>query len=101
MANIVVDGEKYEMPDNFTYREMNRIKRLTGLRAGELFPALEAGDTDVAVAFAITAMDREGRLESEDEIMDLELDKITLDFGEESNGGPPDEAAPPIPGVEQ
>ena len=100
MANIVVDGEKYEMLDNFTYREMNRIKRLTGLRAGELFPALEAGDTDVAVAFAITAMDREGRLESEDEIMDLELDKITLDFGEE-NGGPPDGATPTIPGVEQ
>ncbi len=101
MANIVVDGQKYEMPDNFTYREMNRIKRLTGLRAGELFPALEAGDTDVAVAFAITAMDREGRLESEDEIMDLELDKITLDFGEETNGGPPDEAAPEPPDAAQ
>ncbi len=95
MAKIVVDGTKYEMPDNFTYREMNRIKRLTGLRAGELFPALEAGDTDVAVAFAITAMDREGRLESEDMILDLELDKITLDFGEEMNGGPPVEAADP------
>jgi hypothetical protein len=94
VANIVIDGQHYDMPDNFTYREMNRIKRLTGLRAGELFPALEAGDTDVAMAFAITAADRAGKLESEEQFFDLELDKIQLDFrDEELNGGPPADAA--------
>ncbi len=93
MAKISIDGRSYEMPDNFTYREMNRIKRLTGLRAGELFPALEAGDTDVAMAFAITAADRAGQLVNEEQFFDLELDKIQLDFrDEEVNGGPPAEA---------
>jgi hypothetical protein len=93
VAKIVVDGTKYDMPDNFTYREMNRIKRLTGLRAGELFPALEAGDTDVALAFAITAADRAGLLENEEQFMDLELDKIELDFTDEVAAGPPAETA--------
>jgi hypothetical protein len=93
MAKIVVDGKKYDMPDNFTYREMNRIKRISGLRAGELFPALEAGDTDVAMAFAITAVARAGELEDEEQFMDLELDKIELDFTDEVNGGPPAVAA--------
>lgn len=94
MAKIVVDGVKYDMPDNFTYREMNRIKRITGLRAGELFPALEAGDTDVALAFAITAADRAGLLENEEQFSDLELDKIELDFSdEEAKPGPPDDSA--------
>lgn len=90
MAKIVVDGTKYDMPDNFTYREMNRIKRLTGLRAGELFPALEAGDTDVAMAFAVIAADRAGLLEDEEQFMDLPLDAIELDFSDEVNGGPPE-----------
>jgi hypothetical protein len=93
MPKIVVNGERYELPDNFTYREMHRIKRLTGLRAGELFAALEAGDTDVAMAFAITAADRAGKLSDEDQFMDLEIDQIELDFTEEQNGGPPSKAA--------
>jgi hypothetical protein len=99
MAKIVVDGTKYDMPDNFTYREMHRIKRITDLRAGELFPALAAGDTDVAFAFAITAMTRAGELENEDAVFDLELDKIELDFADEVNGGPPVEKAaePSVP----
>jgi hypothetical protein len=94
MAKIVIDGTKYDMPDNFTFREMNRIKRLTDLRAGELFPALDAGDTDVAMAFAITALARAGQLEDEEQLMDLDVGKITLDFTDEVNGGPPAEAAP-------
>ena len=93
MAKIVIDGTKYDMPDNFTYREMHRIKRITGLRAGELFPALEAGDTDVAMAFAVTAVDRAGMLDSEEQFMDLELDKIELDFSDEVKGGPPEATA--------
>lgn len=92
MAKIVVNGESYDMPDNFTYREMHRIKRLTGLRAGELFPALEAGDTDVAMAFAITAADRVGKLQDEEQFMDLELDAIELDFTDEVPDSPPVEA---------
>lgn len=93
MAKIIIDGERYDMPDNFTYREMARIKRLTGLRAGEIFPAIEAGDTDVAMAFAITAADRAGKLENEEQFLDLEVSKIKLDFRDEVNGGPPVEAA--------
>jgi hypothetical protein len=100
MAKIVIDGTQYDMPDNFTYREMNRIKRISGLRAGELFPALQAGDTDVAMAFAITALARAGKLEDEEQLMDLELDKIKLDFSGEVNGGPPAKAGSEEPADE-
>jgi hypothetical protein len=93
MAKIVIDGIKYDMPDNFTYREMSRIKRLTGLRSSEIFPGIEAGDTDVAIAFAVTALARAGKLEDEEQIWDLEVSKIELDFTDEVNGGPPAEAA--------
>ena len=96
MPKIVIGDESYDMPDNFTFREMNRIKRLTGLRAGELFPALEAGDTDVAMAFAITAADRAGKLRDEEQFYDLEIDAIELDFSdEEEETGPPAETATP------
>ena len=65
MANEIViewpEGPKrYPMPETFTYREMGRIKTLTGIRAGEIEDALLAGDTDVIVAIAQIAAERAG-----------------------------------------
>ena len=99
---VVVDGAEFPMPENFTFREMNFIKRMTGLRAGELYPALSEGDTDVIAAFAVTAMRREHPGLSEDAVLDLEIDQIELVEDEESVAGPPDEEAtePPAPEAE-
>lgn len=91
MAGI---GE-FDMPDNFTFREMNFIKKMTGLRAGEVYPALEVGDTDVIAAFALTAIRRSDQAYTEDSILDLEITQIELvveDSDKEAGDGevPPD-----------
>jgi hypothetical protein len=53
------DGEKrYPMPDAYTYREMARIKNLTGIRGGEIGEALMAGDTEAILALAVVASER-------------------------------------------
>ncbi len=94
----VGDYGEYDMPNNFTFREMNFIKKITGLRAGELYPALNAGDSDVYVAFALTAMRRSHSDVTEDTIMEMEIDEITLitepedeKLAEEAKEDPPDE----------
>lgn len=45
----------------FTNRELHEIKKQTGLRAGDLMDAFEAGDNDVVVAFALVALGRLGK----------------------------------------
>lgn len=90
----------YDFPEDLTFREMSAIKRLTGLRAGELFPAMEAGDTDVFLAFAYIAKKRAGENVSEDTIADLPISAVDIDLlddEQETDAGPPDEAHPVEP----
>lgn len=100
MATIKVDmgagQNEYPLPEGITGREMQAIKRMTGLRAGELFPALAAGDSDVALAFAYTAMRRAGNAVTWDQLLDLPVSQIELDLSDEDEGadaGPPAEGA--------
>jgi hypothetical protein len=89
---IIVNGKNYPLPDNFTFREMHTIKRLTGLRAGEIFTALESGDTDVVVALAVVAIKRARPSFDEDELLDSYIDSITIDAGTEEDA---EDANPP------
>lgn len=82
MASIIVNGRSYGVPESYTYREMGLIKRLSGLRSGEITDALRAGDTDLIVALAIIAMRREGSDVSEDEMLDMDVSAIDFDPGE-------------------
>lgn len=99
MSKVTVDlgkgPKEYPLPENLTFREMQAIKRITGLRAGEVFPALYAGDTDAFLAFAYIAMRRAGEAITEDQLLDLPIDRIDLDFSEdeEADAGPPAEGA--------
>ncbi len=80
----------YEMPNNFTFREMHLVKRITELRAGEIYPALQAGDTDVVAAFAIIAVRRaKPWLDAEKLILDSNIDTIEIIGDEEEEEGPP------------
>lgn len=45
----------------WTNRELNIIKRLSGVRAGELEEAMRAGDNDVIVAIAVIAIRQSGK----------------------------------------
>lgn len=54
------DGEYPIDVGSFTMREFQIIKRMSGVRAGELEDAFAAGDTDVILAIAVIAVRRSG-----------------------------------------
>lgn len=79
MAQIDVNGRKYDVPESYTYRELGLIKRLSGVRAGEISEALKAGDAEVVAALAIIAMRRAGEDVAEDDVLDMDVSAITFD----------------------
>lgn len=97
-----INGQVYEMPEMFTYREMRLIKRMTGLPAGRVHEAANDGDTDVIAAFALVAMMRDNKTLTEDSVLDLRLDEIEFLDDEESTNGdhptPPTEKSEPEDG---
>lgn len=65
----------------FTNRELHTIKRLSGIRAGELEDGFGSGDTDLLLALAIIALQRDGftiTKEMEDYLWDAPIGKMTL-----------------------
>lgn len=58
---VRVHGEEFDISPPFTNRELHLIKKVSGIRAGELFDAMENGDTDLIVALAHVAVKRAGR----------------------------------------
>lgn len=80
----------------FTNAELRTIKRLAGVRAGELEEAVAAGDNDLLVCFAVIALERAGRTMDEQAINLLwaaPAGKIVLVAGDEEEAG----AGPPEP----
>lgn len=75
---------------SFTMRELQIIKRMSGVRAGELAEAFEAGDTDVLLAIAVIAVRRNGKdWESFERIAwESDLSAITFVGGEEAADEP-------------
>lgn len=87
MAKIIVEfldktKRAYELPESFTFRENREMKRMTGLRMGEWWESLDAGDTDVIVAFATIAARRAGH-DLEETILDLPMSAITIEGDED------------------
>lgn len=84
------DGEYDLDVSYFTNRELNIIKRLSGVRAGELDEAFGAGDNDLIVALAVIALRRAGKTAAEDAIWDAPSGKITFVADEvEADADPP------------
>lgn len=90
------DGEWDFDSSYFTNRELHTIKRVAGVRAGELSDALAAGDTDMIVALAVVALQRHGKHVDEDLLWDGHAGSILYE------GEPEDEeegdALPPVTG---
>lgn len=95
-AKIIIEGLRphdgeYELDiSRFTMRELHTIKRIAGIRAGEIADALKATDTDVVVALAVVALNRAGKDPDEDRLWDSQTGMIKLVF-EESDESPPEE----------
>lgn len=83
------DGE-YELDVTYlTNRELHTIKNLCGLRAGELDDALQAGDSDVIVALAVIALERNGKGPVDANVIwDAEFGNLTFVPGEDDAGPP-------------
>jgi hypothetical protein len=81
----------------FTGRELHTIKEISGVRGGELQEALQAGDYDLVVAFAVIVLRRAGKDVDPDEIMNAEVGAITVDLetqATEEEERPPATATP-------
>lgn len=99
-----LDGE-YELDtDNrpFNGNELHEIKRISGVRAGELGEALAAVDYDVIMAFAAIALNRAGKSFSMLDLMDAPIGRVVFKPGtdpeedEEQDGqSPPAPQEPP------
>jgi len=86
-------GERrYPLPTSYTYREMGTIKRITGLRAGEIEDALMAVDTEVIVCIALIAAERAGEQVDIDRLEDLDFGAIRVEVEDEgpTNAAPTD-----------
>jgi hypothetical protein len=82
---IVVAGERFPWPSDYTGRELQFVQQETGIRAGELEEALSAGDVSALVALVVIALRRSGREDATmDEILDLSIGaEDGLNFEEE------------------
>lgn len=91
------DGEHEIDFSYFTNRELNIIKRLAGVRSGELDEALAAGDNDLVVALAVIALRRNGKQVVEDVIWDAPTGRIDLVVAprEDDDADVPPPSAPP------
>lgn len=72
-----VDGE-WELDDELDYGAFRTIKQVAGLRASEVNDALEAGDADLVVAFAMIALEQNGRTYQANELWRAKIGSITL-----------------------
>ena len=93
-SNTTLAGE-YELDTTyFTNRELHIIKKESGVRAGELGAALEAGDNDLIVALALIALQRNGKMTSSsaESLWDLPAGRIILDASDEDevDASPPE-----------
>lgn len=104
---IVIEGREYPFPalDSLTFREAALVKKITGLKVGQLFEAFEQGDMDVLVGFAAVAKKRvDGGLD-ESALYDLPISAIEIVVPEdeeepEEEAGPLDQADAPAPEAE-
>lgn len=87
-----VDGEYDLDTDYFTNRELHKIKQLTGVRAGELTEAINAGDSDLIVALASIALARNSKQVPDDALWEAPAGKIMIESVEEPVEG---DALPP------
>lgn len=90
-------------PHTLTNREGHRVKVMSGVRAGELWEAMSAGDNDVLLALAAVVLTRAGKDFEEDMLWDapmgsgvaFEVEEREEEADEEDP--PAEESEPPEP----
>jgi hypothetical protein len=72
----------FDIPEEFTLREMKVIKNISGLLPGQIEDALENGDTSVIAALVVVSANRSGKRLTEDMVLDWTLSDLEF-VGEE------------------
>lgn len=88
----------YEVPEPMTYRELGKIKRITGLRGGEIGEALMAGDTDAILAITVIASERANDPVTLDDLEDMPFGAIRVEAEEDED---PTQAADGVAATEE
>lgn len=85
---------RYEFDDwRLTQRELNDIKVISGVRAGELIEALFANDRAAVVGLTVVILKRAGHAVTADDLWDTKADEIEVDFGTADDADPPTQTA--------
>jgi hypothetical protein len=92
------DGEYDFDGTYFTNKELHTIKRMSGIRAGEIPAALEAGDNDLVVALTVIALERNGKTVHEDALWNAKVGCIEAILGD---GEQADDEDPPTLGLDE
>jgi hypothetical protein len=66
----------FEVPEEFTLREMKTIKNVSGLLPGQIEEALDQGDTGIVTALVVVAANRSGKKLTEDMVLDWTLSDL-------------------------
>jgi hypothetical protein len=66
----------FDIPEEFTLREMKVIKNISGLLPGQIEDALENGDTSVIAALVVVSANRSGKRLTEDMVLDWTLSDL-------------------------
>ena len=66
----------FEVPEEFTLREMKTIKNVSGLLPGQIEEALDQGDTSIVTALVVVAANRSGKKLTEDMVLDWTLSDL-------------------------
>ena len=103
MTAVVISGcapwdGRYEFDDfGFTNRELYEIRKISGLRAGELIEGLEANDTSAYVGVAAVVLARHGKIRLDgadvEDLWNAKVGAITIELGDQSAD---DDADPPL-----
>ena len=86
---LTIDGREYSMVrvGDWTFEEASIVKRLTGLRAGEVLTAALSGDPDAELAFAAVGYLRAGK--DPDELRQAKLDDVLVDYTDKKQENDP------------
>ena len=83
LTDMALEG----LPESLTNREGHRVKVMSGVRAGELLEALNAGDNDVFLAFAAIILTRNGKRFDEGVLWDAPMGVgVTFDIAPRTEG---------------
>lgn len=85
---IVIEKEKYAIPDKMKLKEARLIKQISGVGMAEIGTALERGDPDLLAALVLIVMRRSGRRIELEQVDELDVTEINFENDPEDTDPP-------------